>query len=125
MSTKQEIIIEDRLLLSDKKCKDENKETDNVCVSPSSGKYSKVNVFQDELKPIINKKRCFHENCNKRIAKIIGDCKYCNNKFCSEHRLPELHFCKNMIDVKNNSRKNLELKLSNEKCVGDKINNKI
>ena len=35
MSTKQEIIIEDRLLLSDKKCKDENKETENVCVSPS------------------------------------------------------------------------------------------
>ena len=72
MSTKQEIIIEDRLLLSDKKCKDENKETENVCVSPSSGKDSKVSVFHDELKPVINKKRCFHENCNKRIAKIIG-----------------------------------------------------
>lgn len=32
-------------------------------------------------------------NCSSEITSIPYNCKYCGNKFCSEHRLPENHNC--------------------------------
>jgi hypothetical protein len=33
---------------------------------------------------------CAKEECKERCAPIIGDCKYCNAKYCALHRLPEV-----------------------------------
>lgn len=121
MSTKQDIIRHDGTLLKDKKDR-EDTHTSEACLSPpspnSTNKKESCNIVNLTTS---KKKRCFHDGCNKKVSKIIGDCNYCNYKFCSEHRLPELHFCKNMYEVKNKSKKILEDKLIKEKCVGEKV----
>ena len=33
---------------------------------------------------------CAVEECKERTAPIIGDCKYCQTKYCANHRLPEV-----------------------------------
>ena len=112
MTTKQEIII----------CQD-TLPKEEVCVSPSSANNAeKITSVNFPSVNVSKKSRCSFGDCKKRTAKIIGDCKYCDQKFCSMHRLPELHLCCKMNDVKNNSRQILENKLNNEKCVGQKIN---
>merc|ERR1712146_649816 len=34
---------------------------------------------------------CLLEGCSGRVVAMIGTCKWCNNNFCQEHRLPECH----------------------------------
>ncbi len=40
--------------------------------------------------------RCDYEGCKNKRAPIIGDCCYCTLKYCTQHRLPELHKCDNL-----------------------------
>jgi predicted nucleic acid binding AN1-type Zn finger protein len=40
--------------------------------------------------------RCDYSECKNKRAAIIGDCSYCSMKYCSQHRLPELHKCDNL-----------------------------
>lgn len=47
--------------------------------------------------------RCFMEGCNQKTVLIIGNCKYCKNKFCGQHRLPESHECVHMLNCKQRS----------------------
>ncbi len=39
------------------------------------------------------KSKCCAEGCTQRPATIIGDCAYCESRFCAQHRLPETHEC--------------------------------
>ena len=39
---------------------------------------------------------CDYEGCKNKRAVIIGDCSYCSMKYCTQHRLPELHKCYNL-----------------------------
>ena len=120
MSTKQDVIRPDNL---NKEKKDIIENSDeNVCLSPSS--VNNLNKTIDESKPkstFVKKSRCFVDGCNKKIAKIIGDCKFCNNKFCELHRLPEIHVCSKMNDVKSKSKNILENRLLSEKCISNKL----
>ena len=63
-------------------------------------------------------KKCF---CGKKVASIIGDCKFCDNKFCLVHRLPESHECVGLANCCREAKERNEEKLLNEKCVGTKI----
>jgi len=36
--------------------------------------------------------RCFHGDCKKKLLLSDPVCK-CNERFCSSHRMPELHVC--------------------------------
>jgi predicted nucleic acid binding AN1-type Zn finger protein len=121
MSTTQDYIRHDNALIKEKK--DGNDiNADDVCLSPSSKNSDGNKALNNVINTSLSKKqKCFNEGCNKRPAKIVGDCKYCNNKFCSAHRLPEIHFCKNICEVKNKSKQILADKLNNEKCVGEKV----
>ncbi|KAJ3184081.1 hypothetical protein HDU85_001932 [Gaertneriomyces sp. JEL0708] len=65
--------------------------------------------------------RCHKGDCNERVVKIIGDCRYCMHKFCTRHRLPELHLCSNMQKCRDTSAKRLKNKLLGEKCVAEKV----
>jgi len=40
--------------------------------------------------------RCDYEGCKNKRAPMIGDCSYCTMKYCTQHRLPELHKCDNL-----------------------------
>jgi predicted nucleic acid binding AN1-type Zn finger protein len=66
---------------------------------------------------MVNKK-CF---CGKKNAYIIGNCKFCNNCFCLNHRLPESHNCEKLQECCEIAREKNKIKLMNEKCVASKI----
>jgi predicted nucleic acid binding AN1-type Zn finger protein len=63
-------------------------------------------------------KKCF---CGKKIAYIIGECKFCTCSFCLIHRLPEIHNCINLDKCKEQAKDINENKLMQEKCVANKI----
>ena len=42
--------------------------------------------------------KCKEDGCNRAVC-LIGDCRYCDGKFCLKHRLPETHAC-NLANVK-------------------------
>lgn len=67
------------------------------------------------------KNKCFVPTCTDRPAKIVGDCKYCKNHFCSKHRLPESHQCDNIVSCRQASFEKNSSKLLGEKCVADKV----
>jgi len=43
--------------------------------------------------------KCHNEACTAKTS-IIGHCKYCGFDYCNTHRLPEVHLCPNLLDLK-------------------------
>ena len=66
-------------------------------------------------------KRCFYKTCRKLKNDLIGNCKYCKECFCINHRLPEEHTCSNMEKMKSQEKDKMGKKLVNEKCIHPKI----
>jgi predicted nucleic acid binding AN1-type Zn finger protein len=59
--------------------------------------------------------------CTDKVVKIIGDCRYCEQKFCGRHRLPEAHVCPNMKSCKEEASLRLAGKLMGERTVASKV----
>ncbi|KAJ3157002.1 hypothetical protein HDU89_002412 [Geranomyces variabilis] len=68
-----------------------------------------------------NAPRCSKDGCTDRAVKIIGDCRYCAQKYCGKHRLPEAHMCDNLQKCRDQSAENLKSRLLGEKCVAEKV----
>jgi len=66
-------------------------------------------------------KKCAFPGCIKRSVVIIGDCKFCNEKFCSSHRLVEDHLCPATASCRQASFDKNANKLLSEKCVAQKL----
>lgn len=73
------------------------------------------------LPTIRNKGRCSVTGCVERVAKVVGECRYCGHGYCSRHRLPESHECDNMQGCRQQSYEKNSSKLMGEKCVADKV----
>ena len=68
----------------------------------------------------IKKPRCFV--CRKKTKTLIPFyCSYCDNNFCTSHRLPEEHNCKNYNIAKINSFVSNKKKLIHNKIEESKI----
>jgi len=65
--------------------------------------------------------KCAHGDCSAKPVLIIGDCKFCIKKYCSQHRLPESHFCTNMQSCREQHFNKNKAKLESEKCVASKV----
>lgn len=63
--------------------------------------------------------KCNYENCKRKIALIIGDCKYCRTQFCAEHRLPEDHLCTGLSTCKKEHFDKNKIKLISEATHGN------
>ena len=59
--------------------------------------------------------------CLQRSAKLIGDCKYCGLKYCSAHRLPEVHACPEIQKCRDVHHARNKETLLRSKCVSDKV----
>ena len=46
---------------------------------------------------------CLLDGCKGRVVAMIGNCKWCEQNFCQEHRLPEGHACSGIDDCKKHS----------------------
>jgi ubiquitin C len=75
----------------------------------------------DAVLPSRLKGRCAVTGCVDRVAKVVGDCRYCGHGYCSKHRLPESHECDNMQGCRQQSYEKNSSKLMGEKCVADKV----
>jgi len=62
------------------------------------------------------------EQCTKKAAVVVGDCKFCQQHFCVKHRLPEMHSCTGLESCKKTSYDKNKEKLMKEKCVANKVN---
>ncbi|RKP22432.1 ubiquitin-related domain-containing protein [Syncephalis pseudoplumigaleata] len=65
--------------------------------------------------------RCHFGDCTDRVVKIVGDCRYCQKRFCGRHRLPEAHACSNLTTCQQASFERNAGKLLQEKCVASKV----
>jgi predicted nucleic acid binding AN1-type Zn finger protein len=52
---------------------------------------------------------------------IIGDCKFCQRRFCGKHRLPESHVCPNIGACQNEQFERNKKALLSNTCVGKKL----
>ena len=66
-------------------------------------------------------KRCDFKKCKRPCGLLSIKCEYCENLFCSGHRLTEDHKCKNILDQKKEKREINSKKLEAEKCIPKKI----
>ncbi|KAI8149798.1 hypothetical protein BJV82DRAFT_584691 [Fennellomyces sp. T-0311] len=65
--------------------------------------------------------RCAFQDCTDKVVKIVGDCRYCQSKYCVRHRLPETHACENMTSCRQDAYNRNSNKLLRERCVGNKV----
>ncbi|KAI8070645.1 ubiquitin-related domain-containing protein [Gilbertella persicaria] len=76
----------------------------------------------EEEKPTKKKSnRCSFTSCSDKVVKIIGDCRYCQHKFCARHRLPEAHACENLMSCRQAAHERNSIKLLSERCVASKV----
>lgn len=83
---------------------------------------SRSDNIENSAQPIAKKSnKCFIDQCLDRVAKIVGDCRYCSHAYCGKHRLPESHACEKLSNCRQESYARNEDKLLNGKCVADKL----
>lgn len=103
--------------------------TDDILIHLFKPEQQQPQPQQQEKKDLVvlintkkkNKKRCSFHSCSDKVVKIIGDCGYCQYKYCSRHRLPEAHACINLMGCKQVAHERNSMKLLAERCVASKI----
>ncbi|KAH3671044.1 hypothetical protein OGAPHI_000755 [Ogataea philodendri] len=65
--------------------------------------------------------KCSFETCHSAPLRMVGDCSFCQGKFCSKHRLLESHNCKGLQTCKEKSYERNALKLQSEQTVASKV----
>jgi hypothetical protein len=66
-------------------------------------------------------KKCSFLNCTSAPLRMVGDCQFCQGKFCSKHRLLESHNCSGLKTCKDKSYERNALKLQSEQTVASKV----
>jgi len=69
----------------------------------------------------VKKKICTFPNCVSAQVRIVGDCTFCEGKFCTKHRLLEDHSCPGLVNAKKKEWDRLKGKLEGEKTVASKV----
>ena len=69
----------------------------------------------------VKKKTCTFPNCTAAQVRIVGDCTFCEGKFCQKHRLLEDHQCPGLTNAKKIEWDRLKGKLEGEKTVASKV----
>lgn len=66
-------------------------------------------------------KKCSFLNCTSTPLRMVGDCQFCQGKYCSKHRLLESHNCKGLKICKDKCYERNALKLQSEQTVASKV----
>ncbi|USW59124.1 Putative Zinc finger, AN1-type, Ubiquitin-like domain, Ubiquitin-like domain superfamily [Septoria linicola] len=64
--------------------------------------------------------RCAMKDCKEGIARITGDCTFCNKQYCNKHRMLESHSCEGLENCKKEEKERNREKLESERTVAIK-----
>jgi len=64
-----------------------------------------------------NKPRCSKEGCKAPAQPIVGDCGFCQKRFCGKHRMLESHNCEGLEDARRADKDRNAAKLEGERTV--------
>lgn len=64
-----------------------------------------------------NKPRCSKEGCRAPAQPIVGDCGFCQKRFCGKHRMLESHNCEGLEDARRADKDRNAAKLEGERTV--------
>lgn len=63
------------------------------------------------------KPRCTKDGCNALAQPIVGDCGFCQKRFCGKHRMLESHNCEGLEDARQADKQRNAAKLEGERTV--------
>lgn len=66
------------------------------------------------------KPKCTFKDCKEAAQKIVGDCSFCQGKFCGKHRMLEDHKCMGLEDCKKESHERNADRLNAERTIAVK-----
>lgn len=124
--TKKMLIDRDSSLAVDELMFDGEGVEDNRLLSsfPSSEKSSLLFTARRrtlEVRTARRKPRCSHKNCNSTPLRGVGDCRNCNGKFCSRHRLMEQHDCAGLQGCKQQLHERNAMRLQQQQTMPNKV----
>ena len=64
-----------------------------------------------------NKPRCSKDGCKVFAQPIVGDCGFCQKRFCGKHRMLESHNCEGLEDARKADKDRNAAKLEGERTV--------
>ncbi|ETI20568.1 hypothetical protein G647_08605 [Cladophialophora carrionii CBS 160.54] len=64
-----------------------------------------------------NKPRCSKDGCKTAAQPIVGDCGFCQKRFCGKHRMLESHNCEGLADARKADKDRNTAKLEGERTV--------
>jgi len=64
-----------------------------------------------------NKPRCSKDACKAPAQPIVGDCGFCQKRFCGKHRMLESHNCEGLEDARKADKDRNTAKLEGERTV--------
>lgn len=64
-----------------------------------------------------NKPRCTKEGCKAAAQPIVGDCGFCEKRFCAKHRMLESHNCAGLQDARQADKDRNTARLEHERTV--------
>jgi hypothetical protein len=64
-----------------------------------------------------NKPRCSKVGCKAAAQPIVGDCGFCQKRFCGKHRMLESHSCEGLDDARQADRDRNTAKLESDRTV--------
>ena len=90
---------------------------------PIAPAASATTATEQQSTPVRTKSsnKCCFGDCQDRVVKIIGDCKFCKSKFCGRHRTVEAHMCPNIEQCRQAHFDKNEKKLMGEKTMAPKV----
>ncbi|KAG0684165.1 hypothetical protein C6P40_001232 [Pichia californica] len=89
--------------------------------SKHSNSDSSIKSSRSKSRSKSKSKKCHFNNCTSTPLRIVGDCQFCQGKFCSKHRLLENHNCKGLKICKDKCYERNALKLQSEQTVASKV----
>jgi hypothetical protein len=64
-----------------------------------------------------NRPRCSKDGCKTAAQPIVGDCGFCQKRFCGKHRMLESHNCEGLADARKADKERNAAKLEGERTV--------
>lgn len=64
-----------------------------------------------------NKPRCTKQGCKAAAQPIVGDCGFCQKRFCGKHRMLESHNCTGLANARQADKDRNAAKLQHERTV--------